>query len=89
MAWGSESSGSSQLVIIVLFSRSTKVTALRVLAGQMEDLGDSFVWILNNMAGAKLKLTMGSHQLLLSPKERELKESAGFWGAWSSHTHVL
>ena len=55
-----------------------KVTALRVLAGHMEDLGDSVVWILNNMAGAELKLTMGNHQLVLSPKERELKESAGF-----------
>lgn len=54
------------------------MTALRVLTGHMEDLGDSIVWILNNMAGAELKLTMGNHQLVLSPKERELKESAGF-----------
>lgn len=45
----------------------------------MEGLRDSVVWILNNMAGAELKLTMGNHQLLLSPKERELKQSAGFW----------
>ena len=88
MAGGSESSGSSQLVIVVLFSKSTKMTAFRVLAGHMEGLGDSIVWILNNMAGAELKLTMGNHQLLLSPKERELKESVGFWGAWSSDTHV-
>lgn len=36
MAWGSESSGSSQLVIIVLFSKSTKVTALRGWLEHME-----------------------------------------------------